>query len=697
MEKDTEFLDQNHTSTVFARTEEAVWLAQLCGLGCGSNGANSGPERTRGLFNLDGQNPRFNSHDLTLAHFQAGGDSLKLEWIAGTIGLHWLSNWSLQPSTGIWSRQDRLFNDGSAPISIQRALLRFPFSPGQLDIYAQGSNWAHESQGTWIFLPTGELTLSSHAGRTNQGASPYVFLRSKGNAMGIAFHILPRGNWVIHIDRSCTVGNPSAPFTVLELGVADDRLKLELAPGAAFDLPEVLIQATTSDEPESGAPILHRYALERFFAATFPTKSPGVKPAAPVVYNTWFDAFEGLDVDRLRTQLAAAREIGCEVFVVDAGWYGNGIGPWDRQVGDWQEKQSAAFHGRMAGFAQEVRSNGLGFGLWMEPERFAPAAPILRTHPDWFLPCPYGYYYPDLSQPVIRDYLLSEISRLVEDYHLAWLKIDFNLEMGHAEDELAGYYAAWYGLLDEFRQRFPGTFMEGCASGGMRLELNTLAHFDGHFLSDTVNPVDMLRITQGILLRVPPGRLTRWAVMRPAGQLIPRHGLPPPQALEPVITPGGADWGGATMADLDFICRVALPGMLGFSGDLAGLSVKIRARLRHHVEFYRHWRGFLAGSICHLLTPIQGLNDRSGWVAFQMQQPQEKGASLVFVYRLEDGAACKRISLQGLDPERAYQVTTDDKPAGEPYGFFSGRELSSAGLLVELPSKFSAGVYIITP
>jgi len=69
------------------------------------------------------------------------------------------------------------------------------------------------------------------------------------------------------------------------------------------------------------------------------------------------------------------------------------------------------------------------------------------------------------------------------------------------------YYQHWYRLLDELRAQFPQVFFEACASGGMRLDAGSLAHSDGHFLSDNVNPLDALRIFQGALLRVPPGLL----------------------------------------------------------------------------------------------------------------------------------------------------------------------------------------------
>ncbi len=177
-----------------------------------------------------------------------------------------------------------------------------------------------------------------------------------------------------------------------------------------------------------------------------------------MVYNTWFDQFEVLEVPRLRRQLQAAKRLGCEVFVVDAGWYGPEADDWWSQAGDWRERQSAAFGGHMQAFADEVRSAGLGFGLWMEPERFGPGVPIRQEHPEWFFPREATFARIDLTRPDACEYLKREICRLVETYQLAWMKIDFNFELGRdgSGAELSGYYAAWYRLLDEIRGSVSG-------------------------------------------------------------------------------------------------------------------------------------------------------------------------------------------------------------------------------------------------
>jgi alpha-galactosidase len=286
------------------------------------------------------------------------------------------------------------------------------------------------------------------------------------------------------------------------------------------------------------------------------------------------------------------------------------------------------------------------------------------------------------------------MSRLIREYKLAWMKVDFNFELGQDAAALSGYYERWYALLDELRAAHPGLFLEGCASGGMRFDLNTLKHFDGHFLSDTVNPYDVLRIAQGALLRLPPGRLGKWTVLRSIGQSLARYGLPIEKAPETVVVPGGAGWDDAFATTVDFAARAALWGQFGISGDIAGLGEESCKRLRHHIAFFKQWRSFIGNSVAHLLTPIASKEERRGWVAFQLQSADADGPSLVFAHRLNDVVSQRRFRLCELKREVRYRITGDDGTAlGETV---SGAELMTRGLAVDLPQANRATVLVVS-
>ncbi len=651
----------------FETTAADFRLTRLCGLPL----AAGGPVQVQGPSVLKTDAGLFQGADFAPAGTKRAPDGLAVTFRVAGTALEWRSSWRADSATGVVSRRDTLENTGATPVTLSRCLARVSFPPGRYECYTQASRWCHENQGAWQPLHAG-LRLAHLPGRTTEGATPYLALRAVGGDAGLAFHVLPCGNWTIRATLVAEGGE--LPFAVVELGMADEHFHRVLAPGETFALPEILFQPLPQGEPHLAAPALHRYLLAHHFKAA--------KPQAPVVYNTWFDQFEILDVPRLRAQLAAAKAVGCEVFVIDAGWYGAGGPNWCAQAGDWREKTEAAFQGRMGAFADEVRAAGLKFGLWMEPERFGPEAPIRAEHPEWFVSAGAAARL-DLTQPAAYAYLRGEIGRLVTTYKLAWMKIDFNfaLDVDASGAELAGYTAAWYRLLDEVRAAYPKTFFEGCSSGAMRGDLATLAHVDGHFLSDSVNPVDMLRISQGAFLRLPPGRLTRWAVLRSAGQVLPKYGKTVADSPAILLTPRGAVWEPAETVELDFAILAALPGMLGFSGDLAGLCEEASGRIARWVRFFKRHRRFLTGAVAHLLTPPESLAAREGWVGFQLQDAASTD-SMFFVYRLGVAGAVSPWVLKGLAPRGVYSVVAG---LGGPARRLSGRELMAQGLTIAVP------------
>jgi alpha-galactosidase len=684
-----------YKSTVFQiNKNQKVFLCRLHNLQCGFEGKTEEiiTQDISGLINLQTDIGSFSTDDLSLKEHHVDTDSASFTYQNADKRLRIQSTWQLCNQTGIWSRKDSLHNDGIKDIYLSRYLGRYVFTPGNYDIFSQGSSWCDENQGIWRPMHHGTVTLKNEGGRTTQGGTPYLCLRNKDNGKGIIFHILPHGNWVIKIS-SYTVGGYSAPFIVVELGLADEQLNLKISAGEAVDLPEILTQPLTEGSVEKEAPVFQHYLLNNYFKSA--------KPSAPVVYNTWFDTYEHLEVERLRLQLAAAKKLGCEVFMVDAGWYGAMKGGWSLQVGDWREKEVAAFKGKMLDFAEEVRRAGLGFGVWMEPERNFPTVPAVKDHPDWFLSGNYGFNYPDLTKKEAYNYILSEMSRLVETYKLVWMKIDFNFKLGvdPYKSEFFHYYTKWYELLDELRGKYSDVFFEGCAAGGLRQDNSTLSHFDGHLLTDNMNPWNVLRIYQQALLRLLPGRMVKWTVLQSVGQAIIPYGSTADNAPISFVTPASGSssgtWKNSETVDIDFAVRVVLPGQLGFSGDIAGLPEEAKERLLYHVEFYKKWREFISGSVSYLHTPVTHKDDRTGWAAIQLSNPNRK-ESLLFVYRLDDSSGERTFYPCGLDSEKTYAITVEYKTRIKLKSL-TGLQLSTGGVTIHIPERDNSLIYIFEP
>lgn len=640
-------------------------------------------------FVFDAESPPGN---LLCTAAEFGLNTAAFTW-ADTPDSGWTFNtrWTFDPATDCWHRTDVVTRSGTTPARIYDFASRWSLPTARYSAYVQHSAWSNENLGTWYApLTGGTLTLDSNGGRTTQTNTPYLFLRDDDSGLALAWHLVPNGNWFIRI-RSAVPPLQDTPNrqVTLEIGLGDRRFRPVLNPGQSLALPEIIIQAVPGSDPESACVTLHRHLQSRFL--------PAYPRPIPTVYNSWFDVFDSLDVPRLRRQLYAARELGFEIFTIDAGWYGGAIDqPWHLLVGHWEEKQSAAFHGRMREFADEVRAAGLGFGLWMEPERFGSGAPIRAQHPEWFVNAGGGNAHIDLTRPEAAAWVRSEICRLVETYRLAWMKIDYNFELGpdphHAAQ--AGYFQAWHSLLAEIAARYPETIFEACASGAMRMDLAMARLHPFHFVSDTVNPVDQLRIFQGALLRLPPGRTGFWSVIRSIGNSIPDYGKPLSQALPKIVVPCGGIWDPAETVDPDFSLRVACLGMFGMSGDLIDLPESVRDRVRLHLAFFKEWRRFIHTAEVTPLVPARPKSDRSGWLAFHYQQPG-RSDSLLYVFRLHDVQADRAWRLPHLDSDHPYSVRPFDRPESEAV-FFSGQTLCQIGVPTHLPTPHSAQIYILS-
>ncbi len=661
--------------TAFAGEKDRFHLESLLGLK-GEPGF-SYPE-TQGIVHVTSSlAPQ--GHRFGLRKATKRGNLLRLE-LSAPEGLALRSDWEHDPATGVLRRRDTLTNRGRKSVTLSRALPRFTFARGLYAAYAQSSGWGSESQGSWRDLGRGvSMEWESERGRLCQTAAPYLCVKRKDAVAGLALQVVTRGNWIIRLRAADASFTPQGPHAVLEAGLCDRHLALPLKPGESLELPELILQPLPDGLPESGAEPLHRHLLARDL------KDQPRRP--PLLFNTWFDRYDDLDPQRLLAQARVAKSLGCEVFVVDAGWFGKAGLAYDKQVGHWEEKPDAAFRGRMLDFSRQIRAMGLGFGVWMEPERLARQAPLVKEHPDWVIETTPGMEYRlDMEHPKARAWIKAQIKRVVETYKVVWLKVDSNFGPGldARGRELEGYFSSWWTLLDELKAEHPGTFFEACSSGSMRSELSALTHHSGIFLSDNVNPRLLLRYLQGTALRLPPSRHTLWTVLKGDGKggvVGPKvHSLGDPLPLDP-----------------SFIAAACLAGTLTFSGDFLALPESAKAALRHWAAFWKARREFITSSSCHLLTPIQPLEDMQGWTALQLQAPKDP-RRLVLAFRMDEAAASQLIRLQGLDPRGRYALSRSEvgKLEGRDLGVKSGAELMKRGLLLKLPTRFSSQVLELT-
>ena len=214
----------------------------------------------------------------------------------------------------------------------------------------------------------------------------------------------------------------------------------------------------------------------------------------PVIFNDYMNCLMGEpSTERLWPLIDRAAEIGSEYFVIDAGWYAHADQVWWDTVGEWRESESR-FPNGLREVMDRIRAKGMIPGLWLEIEVVGVNCPFAASVPDeWFFlrdgrrVIDHGRYQLDFRHPDVQAHATEIIGRLIQNYGLGYIKMDYNINAGpgtnHQADSpgegLLQHNRAYLDWLARIMDRHPALVIENCSSGGLRadyanLSLNTL-------------------------------------------------------------------------------------------------------------------------------------------------------------------------------------------------------------------------------
>ncbi len=666
---------ENHRGLVMEQTEKEVRLKSLFGL----PGVESCPiPEANGLFFLHTDKGRFEADRWETIQVEDCADTLTVLQQTVDGAYQCKTVFTVEPSTGVISRKDYLSNCQDCETVVYACLPRMLLAGDQYDVFGQAAGWCAENQGAWEPLKVGNRVLTNTGGRTTDSATPFACIRHRSTGFAVALHVIPVGDWIIQARR---LAGARTSYVVLEAGLSDRNLHMSVAPGETLALPELILYGFF-EMIESSSETFQRYLLQRY---------PLSRISDPV-YNTWFFDFDVIEIDRLKEQVLASKELGCKYFVIDAGWFGKGT-DWENQVGCWEECQENAFRGRLREFGDFVRSQGMGLGLWMELERACRNTAVYEDHPEWFLDTDAIVY--DMANPQVRDYLCSQLTRLVQAYELSWMKLDFNSNMfrDHTGSNYYRYYTGEHQLMEQICQANPSCSFEGCASGGLRSDFNNvLSFYHGHFASDTVHPLECLRIRQGICLRMLPSYAGTWIVLHEVPLGIGSYWEHNRKTRTKILSSGDPWWDYTFDVSADFAAKVNMVGEFGLSGDVTSLSAETSETIRKAVAFYSDHQKFLGRSICHCLTKLQDINDITGWTAVQQENIDGEG-SILFVYRLVDDAESFIAFPKNINDDAMYLIRRED----DSKQLMTGAEINCTGIYVQCPKRYSAKIVEVIP
>ncbi len=370
-----------------------------------------------------------------------------------------------------------------------------PFEVG----YNHSFDWGHEGDFYFEPLPAGhKLVDGEKKGRSGWGR-PAFWVKNQCNGQMFVCELAWGGNYKFELDcRLAERSNEGSQVPAERLGELYFSIGL-----AGYDQAlRVLDSGETIATPAVHLGLFHdnldpivQACHDHVRHVVMPRQIPGREIEIEANHRGYLCDRES--VPAIIADIDVAASVGAEMYVVDAGWYGNEPNHWWNNVGDWRDGPWLARDGGLSMVVNHAHQLGLKFGLWAEIEAAGENSTLRQEHPEWLLrrngePVAKGRAL-DLTQPEVSAWVKSEIEHLISGYHLDMFRIDHNhliqpsgnrYYAGRLEDLTWRYYEALYAIFDRLIRKFPQVVFQNCAGGGGRLDWGTLGRFHNSELSD---------------------------------------------------------------------------------------------------------------------------------------------------------------------------------------------------------------------
>jgi alpha-galactosidase len=326
------------------------------------------------------------------------------------------------------------------------------------------------------------------------------------------------------------------------------------------------------------------------------------------------------------------------------------------------------FPSSLKGMTDHIHRKGIKMMVWFEPERVTAGSLFHQEHPEWMLKKSGNErtFLFNLADPDAREWLSSYIGGFLESRGIDYYRQDFNMEpeeywMEADEPGREGmtevlYIEGLYKFWDSLLERFPGLLIDNCASGGRRLDLETVGRSAPLWRSDygfgEVNGYQ--NQTYGL----------EW--------FLPFHGT------------------GVYTTDT-YGSRSAYSSAMVMNFKLTDIRFSFFEMKRVYDE-YRMLQPYYLEDF-YPLSGTEDVTSLSRWIVYQLHRPSDDTAFVLAFRRPESDDSTFTACLQGLDPAKKYTVRNMDT---DEEVVLSGKDLS-AGYVISLSEPRSCALFKIVP
>lgn len=341
---------------------------------------------------------------------------------------------------------------------------------------------------------------------------PMGCLCNRETGEGLIWQIEHNGSWHYEIadQNDRLVLNISGPTEI------QSHFSKQLEPGESFTSVPAAI-GVFQGKPDNGFGELTRYRRKI-------RRKNEDNEKLPVIFNDYMNClFASPTTEKEMPLIDAAAEAGCEYFVIDAGWYAKG--DWWDAVGCYQESRER-FPGGLKEVTDYIRKKGMIPGIWLEIEVMGIYSPKVKEMPEDAFFIRHGKRIYDRSRfqldfrcPAVIAHANEVIDRVIREYGVGYIKMDYNIEPGIGTelsadsfgDGLLQHERAYLKWLDDVLERYPDLVLENCSSGGLRMDYALLSRCSIQSTSDQEDYHSYAMIAANAPTAVTPEQAAVWS------------------------------------------------------------------------------------------------------------------------------------------------------------------------------------------
>lgn len=427
--------------------------------------------------------------------------------------------------TNVITRRTVLRNQNTAPLVIRKIMsMMLDLDDTTYDLYTFDGGWIKEAHKHKRELSYGTYIIDSTTGTSSNRHNPGIILAKKnvkedeGICLGV--NLIYSGN---HYEAVQIANHGMLRFMN---GINPHCFEWVLQPQESFETPEAVISYTDHGFNQLSHHF-HDFVNRHVIPQSFQHQ------ARPIVLNSWEAFYFDFNYRKLLRLAHQAKDLGIELFVLDDGWFGKRNDD-KSSLGDYTINKKKLPFG-LKRLTDKIHHQGLKFGLWFEPEMISPDSDLFRAHPEYAITI-FGrtpslgrnQLVLDLCNPNVRTYIKEQLHHIIDEVQIDYMKWDMNRQLtdmysSSVPDQgmfFHQYVLGLYDILNDIKERYPHMLIETCSSGGNRFDLGMLSFGAQIWSSDDTDPIERLKIQQGLSYLYPLSTISAHVSLAPHAQTL---------------------------------------------------------------------------------------------------------------------------------------------------------------------------------